>query len=254
MLKPLIGISAYTRVFPTTGWRYDVSYGRNAEAIHEAGGIPLLVPTWLPEDDLRAVYERLDGLLLPGGEDVEPERYGAVRHETVKRTNPQRDEAEITMARWAFDDRLPLFGICRGLQLINVAMGGTLTQDIRSHIATDLRHDIDSTKEPRDLLLHEVEIDADSQLADIVGDTRVHVNSLHHQTIEQLAPGMRVTARATDGIIEAIEALHPEERGYVLAVQWHPEDLTGSQDGMHRLFTRFVDAARERMQRRSALA
>jgi putative glutamine amidotransferase len=153
-----------------------------------------------------------------------------------------RDELELTVARWAVRDDLPVFGICRGHQVLNVALGGTLVQDIPEQLGSPLTHDIpDGT--PRSTRIHDVTIDQNSRLASILGETQIHVNSLHHQSVEKVAPNVVVTAHSPDGVVEAIEA---PDRHFVLSVQWHPEDLYQDDEAMLRLFTAFVQAARER--------
>lgn len=239
-MKPVIGVTAYRRTFPKTGWLYDVSYSQNALVVHQAGGLPVFVPDWLPEDDLRDLYMRLDGVLLPGGDDVDPVNYGAERHETVKRIDPERDIAEILLTKWAVEDDKPILGICRGCQVMNVALGGTLYQDIPSFFQTQNRHDIQPPDEPRSQLMHDVIIEPDTLLAQIMGDVRVRVNSIHHQCIQQPAPNVRVTAHADDGVIEGMEI---PDKHFALAVQWHPEDIT-TDPRMKRLFQAFVEAAR----------
>ena len=204
--------------------------------------MPVLVPAVLDVETLRGIYERLDAMLLPGGEDVNPARYDAAMHPMVKVVDDLRDTAELALARWSVEDDRPVFGICRGIQVMNVALGGTLVQDIPSVIHTDLSHDIESGQ-PRSTLLHTVSVDADSRLASILGQTELMVNSLHHQAIEQPASAFRVIAHAPDGIPEAVEI---PDAHFAMAVQWHPEDMEA--DGpMRHLFAAFVDAARARM-------
>lgn len=244
MKRPLIGITAYNYVKPTSGWRYDVCYGKNAAAVEAAGGLPVLIPSMVSADTLRQTYERLDGVLLPGGGDIDPARYDTQPNATLMEVSQERDEMEISLAQWAVEDDLPVFGICRGIQLLNVALGGSLVQDIPTHRSTELRHNIHYPEEPRDLLLHDVSVEADSRLASILGDTTVTVNSLHHQAIDTVAPHTTVTAQASDGIIEGLEM---QDKTFVLAVQWHPEDLVANDDRMRNLFTAFVDAATKRL-------
>lgn len=247
--RPLIGITAYNYVKPTSGWRYDVCYGKNAVAVERAGGLPVLIPSMVSYETLRLTYERLDAVLLPGGGDINPTRYNAEPDETLYEISDERDEMEISMAQWAIEDDLPIFGICRGIQVLNVAMGGSLTQDIPSKIDTNLRHSIKFPEEPRHTILHDVIIEKDSRLSHILGDnTQVAVNSLHHQSIRDVAPNATITAKATDGIVEGIELT---DKHFVLAVQWHPEDLVDNDTRMQNLFDAFVQAASERLQAKS---
>ena len=242
MQKPLIGIVSYEKVIESTGWHYDACYALNAIAIEKAGGLPILIPSHLEPDNLRAIYERVDAVMFPGGGDMNPEHYHADKHARTAQIDDNRDITEINLMRWAIEDDRPVLGICRGIQVMNVAQGGTLVQDIPSEIVTDLTHDIPSSM-PRSSLLHEVEIDRESRLSNILGTEVVSVNSLHHQSIDQVAPNAQVIAKAPDGIIEAIE--FPQQK-FALGVQWHPEDMTDSE-AMDSLFRAFVDAAREWM-------
>jgi putative glutamine amidotransferase len=203
--------------------------------------LPVYVPTGLPEEVLRDLYERLDAVLLPGGPDVDPAYYGEARHPQTKIIDDARDTLELTLARWTYADDRPLFGICRGHQVINVAFGGTLVQDIPSEVVTELPHETPDTL-PRNTIRHQVTLDPDSRLASILGRTQVAVNSLHHQSVEQPAPGVVITGYSPDGIVEALEV---PDKQFVLSVQWHPEDLYGDDEGMKRLFESFVEAARE---------
>jgi putative glutamine amidotransferase len=243
MSRPLIGITAYTRKLQNSPWDYDASYASNATAIEKAGGLPVLIPAKVNEETLRAIYERLDGVLLPGGGDVDPSKYGAEKHPTTDNIDHDRDRTEMTLARWALQDGKPTFGICRGIQVMNVALGGTLLQDIPSEVQTELTHDLPSG-EPRATVLHEVTLELDSRLGQILGAQRVPVNSLHHQAVSQPAPNVRLTAFSPDGIVEALEVpSHP----FMLAVQWHPEDMVDDDERMLELFKAFIAQARAAM-------
>ncbi len=242
-MKPLIGITAATYTAPETGWDYNRVYVACIKAIEDAGGLPVLIPVSVDESILREIYARLDGLLLPGGSDINPDIYGETAGPLTRDIDDARDHAEINLAQWAVDDDLPLLGICRGHQLLNVALGGTLVQDIPSEVGTDIVHDI-SREQPgvlaRDEVRHEVRIDPDSHLASVLGATAIHVNTLHHQAVEKPAPAARVTAFAPDEIIEALEL--PGKK-FALSVQWHPEDMYEHDEAMRRLFRAFVAAA-----------
>ena len=242
MLRPLIGVTAYTRNYIEKGWDYDVSYAQNSIAVAKAGGLPVLIPATVNLETLRAIYERLDGVLLPGGGDIDPTIYHADKHETTAGIDDDRDRTEIALTRWAMEDDMPAFGICRGIQVMNVALGGTLIQDVPSLVETQLVHDIPSS-EPRSTILHSVTLNDDSKLAEIIGQSQVNVNSLHHQSVEIPAPAVRVTGYAPDGVIEAIEVPNKQ---FIMAVQWHPEDMI-DDTRMLNIFTAFVDAARQRM-------
>jgi putative glutamine amidotransferase len=187
----------------------------------------------------------LDGLVLTGGGDVDPDRYGEARHATVEDAEPGRDEFEIDLARRAVAADLPLLAICRGAQVLNVAAGGTLVQDIPSVVTSELTHSI---RQPAGAVAHEVAVAAGSRLQQALGPAvdalaTCRVNSRHHQSVGRLGAGLIATATAPDGIVEAIES--PDAR-FCVGVQWHPENFwrTGEFDS---LFASFVAAARERM-------
>jgi len=224
-------------------------YQRNAAAVASAGGLPVYVPTGMDEVTLRGIYERLDAVLLPGGPDVDPAEYSKPRHPTVtdSRVDAARDYLELTLARWQYEDDRPTFGICRGHQVLNVALGGTLVQDIPDELDTPLAHD-QQDDQPRYRLAHDITIQSGSRLAAILGTTQTQVNSLHHQSVEHAAPGVNVTAFAPDGVVEAIEV---PDRRFMLSVQWHPEDLYNGSEMMTRLFKAFVDAAADYAERRT---
>lgn len=249
MYRPLIGISS-SSIIDQFGKEYNRAYARNAKAVASAGGLPIYIPTGLDESTLRAIYDRVDAVLIPGGPDVDPSVYGQERHPLTVQIDHPRDELELTLARWSVADDRPLFGICRGHQVINVALGGTLVQDIPSQTGTPLTHDQEDGL-PRNNRLHDVTIDSASRLASILGTTQLSVNSLHHQSVQKPAPGALVTAHAPDGIVEALEI--PDKR-FALSVQWHPEDLYEGDAMQQALFTSFVEAAREYAERRHAVS
>ncbi len=248
MTRPLIGITAAS--FVVKGKPYHRGYAPNVAAIAAAGGLPVYVPPGLDDETLRELYERLDGLLLPGGPDVRPSVYGQPQHPMTLVIDDPRDALELTLARWAAEDDLPVLGICRGHQVLNVALGGTLVQDIPSQVETTLKHDQPDGL-PRANRLHTVEIAEDSHLASILSETRLSVNSLHHQSVAEVAPAVKVTATAPDGVVEALEV---PGKPFMLSVQWHPEDLYAEDPAMARLFEAFVSAARARHEQRERAA
>ena len=195
----------------------------------------------LGEHAWRSIYQRLDGLLLPGGVDVDPALYGEARHPELGKVNDALDEAELVLTRWALEDDLPLLGICRGIQVLNVAAGGSLYQDVPAQIPGALQHRFSSSKYPRDHRGHAVRIRPDSRLAQVFGAVDLAVNSRHHQAVKDVAPGFVVTAQAPDGVIEGLEK--PEAR-FAVGVQWHPESLAASDPQMLALFQALVQAAR----------
>ncbi len=235
-MKPLIGIT--TSTFTTEqGWEYNRAYVAMIQAVAEAGGLPVLVPISIDDEALRGIYERLDAVLLPGGGDMRPNIYGAEAHPLTDNIDDARDHVEVNLTRWAVDDDLPVLGICRGHQVVNVALGGTLIQDVPSEIGSNISHNVTV---PRDSRPHEVNIDPSSRLASILGTTTIAVNSLHHQSVGVAAPDTCVTAYSPDGVVEALEM--PQKK-FVLSVQWHPEDLYRDDPAMKRLFKAFVEAA-----------
>ena len=193
----------------------------------------------------RKVVAEIDGVLLTGGGDVDPVFYGEDRHPLTHDAEPGRDEFEIDLARRAMSDGVPLLAICRGAQVLNVAAGGTLVQDIPSSVDSDLSHAI---TEPKDLACHAISIVAGTRLASVLGDRMdaacgCRVNSRHHQSVGKTGDGLVVSARAEDGVVEAIEK---PDVPFCIGVQWHPENFW--QSGEFRpLFEAFVRAARDRM-------
>jgi len=202
-----------------------------------------MMPFVLPPIDPTAAPDAIDGvdaLLLTGGEDIDPKYFDQPPHEKSGEPHAARDACELALARAARDRRTPTFAICRGAQLVNVALGGTLLQDIGSQRTTDINHDQSARRTER---VHAVSVDEGSLLSRIVGAADITVNSSHHQSVDDIAPGLRVTASASDGIVEAIESVDPA--WWMLAVQWHPEELVGTpEDWDRRLFEAFARAAR----------
>ncbi len=239
-MRPVIGITASSYTNPE-GLVFNRMYNPIARAIDAAGGLPLYIPTGLHEDTLKEIYERIDGLLLPGGPDIDPSYFGEDPHPTITVDAP-RDALEVPLARWAVADDTPVFGICRGHQVFNVALGGSLIQDIPSQFETEQAHDQPNGL-PRGYLAHDVQVDPHSLLASILGSTTAHVNSLHHQAVARMAPGVTGTATSPDGIVEAAEM---PDKTFAVTVQWHPEDLWETDPAQKRLFEAFVEAARER--------
>lgn len=243
-MRPRIGLTA--SIVPTAfGTRRTFLNEPYLVAIQEAGGLPLVITPAHGGPALRALYELLDGLLLTGGEDIAPERYGETEVHATVAVVPDRDALEFTLLEWALADGLPLLAICRGLQLLNVALGGSLYQDLPSQRPGHLGHDQMKAEPPwpRTEPHHPVIVQPGSALADCLGAERVEVNSMHHQGIRALAPALRAVAHAPDGLVEAVEARDPGRGGFLLGVQWHPEELARSTDApSRRLFERFVAA------------
>jgi len=238
MLRPLIGVtcgtSALDRREANPQDRLNRAY---SHALWAAGAAPVILPNLDDEETAVAYLARLDGLLVSGGYDVCPARYGEATLNATVQVDELRDRAELPLIRAAVERGVPLLAICRGIQSLNVALGGTLYQDIPAQIATPLRH---RQSEPRHQPTHTIALQSDSRLAAIIGDTRMEVNTFHHQALKDVAAGLAVVARAEDGVIEAVE--NPAAR-FLLGVQFHPEDLVGVCEKSRRLFRAFVEAA-----------
>ncbi|MBL7163614.1 MAG: gamma-glutamyl-gamma-aminobutyrate hydrolase family protein [Anaerolineales bacterium] len=238
MNPPLIGITT-KRQTSTYGFPEIVVGESYVQAVLQAGGLPLLIPLGLPEDQIQEMVSSLDGLVFSGGGDIEPKKYGAALTPKVKTVAPDRDRVEIQLVREAIDKGTPFLGICRGLQVINVALGGTLYRDILEEHPKAIEHTY-YPNWPWDHLAHAVKIQADSLLAEILGSTEVQTNSLHHQAIKQIASDLVPLAYAPDGIIEGVVL---PEHPFGLGVQWHPEWLQ-AHESMRALFRKFVDEAK----------
>jgi putative glutamine amidotransferase len=189
----------------------------------------------------RTVLETIDGVLLTGGGDVDPAFYGENRHETVEDAEPGRDEFELDLARRAMEDDVPVLAICRGAQVLNVAAGGTLVQDIPTAVTTELTH---SLTEPKNCVAHDITVDVDSRLHSALGAAvsaacACRVNSRHHQSVRKLGRNLKASAMAPDGVIEGIEA---PDAAFCLGVQWHPENFWRTGE-FRSLFEEFVKAA-----------
>jgi putative glutamine amidotransferase len=210
------------------------------ESVRRAGGDPVEVAD--THDAPEAIVARVRGVMLTGGGDVDPSLYGEAPHATYQAAEPGRDAFEIGLAKAAIAADVPLFAICRGMQVLNVAMGGTLIQDIPSEVAGALNHSI---REPRFHIAHEVWVARDSTLWTIMADKldgeSLQVNSRHHQAVKGVAPSFEVSATAPDGVIEAME--RPASR-FCVAVQWHPENFWRTGE-FRPLFEQFLNAARE---------
>jgi putative glutamine amidotransferase len=217
--------------------------------LRDAGGLPLPITPAHEGESLRELYELLDGLCLTGGEDVEPARYGeAVRLPSVESV-PERDALEFRLLEWALADGLPVLAICRGIQVLNVALGGTLHQDLPTERPGAVAHDQMKAEPPvpRPEPSHVVIVRPGSFLGDLVGEGELRVNSMHHQGIKALAPGLAAVAHAPDGLVEGVEAAGRAPAAFLLGVQWHPEELLRAGDpGSRRLFEAFVTAAGKR--------
>lgn len=236
-MKPIIGIACGHEAKEGRD-RYYVNTV-NIRMVAENGGVPVLLPNPFDEDKLKAALDMVDGLYLPGGVDVDPHLYGEEPLAGMGSFDPDWDAVDVVVAKAALERNMPILGICRGMQVLNVAAGGTLYQDIPSQVPGALKH---SQKGPRWAASHAVELDGESRLAKTLGATELRINSYHHQAVKDVAPGFRAVANAPDGVIEAIEST---QHRYAVGVQWHPE-LMIERDPMYKaLFVDFIEAVKE---------
>ena len=214
---------------------------RYYEAVAAAGAAPVLIPLLDDIDALRATYEACAGIMIPGGVDMDPGTYGEAPHERLGRVDPARDRVELQLTRWAIEDRKPLLGLCRGLQVINVAAGGTLYQDLDAQLDGAIRHDYFPTFGfDRDYVSHDVAVAPASRLRSLVDIDQLPVNSMHHQGVKRLGAGLVACARSADGLIEAVESPNGH---WMVGVQWHPEVFEANDPHTRELFRGFVRAA-----------
>lgn len=206
-------------------------------AVVQAGGVTVLIPSLIAKDGWEALYTRLDGILFSGGGDIGLEHSPGDPHPRIDDVDPARDSIELKMIQAAASDGKPFLGICRGCQVVNVGLGGTLYTHIPDQFPNALDHSYPGNM--RTVLVHEVGIEGGTRVAEIYGEPIIKVNSLHHQGLKDIAPFLRVAGRAPDGLVEAVELPdHP----FGLAVQWHPEWLT-DQESTRNFFRKFVEAA-----------
>ena len=238
--RPLIGVPTgrekSQRFFGLPLYIMNQTYVRVLENL---GALPVMIPLQMSEETLFGIFQRLDGLFLPGGEDLDPGAYGQERHPQLGAPDKERDRTELLLARWALETGMPLLGVCRGIQVINVVCGGTLYQDLHSQRPDLAKHDYFPPTFERFRVSHQVTIEPDSRLARALGSQH-EVNSMHHQGIADLGAGLRVVARAEDGLAEAVEMpMLP----FVVGVQWHPEEMAKTDQHSSSLFEEFLRAA-----------
>ncbi len=246
--RPLIGVTTQTLQaidnIPEGLPHSWVMNERYVSALAAVGAAPVLIPLLTDNSVLRAVYESLDGVFIPGGVDMDPASYGCVRGDLCGTIDLPRDRVELLFAKWAAEEGKPVFGVCRGMQVLNVAAGGTLHQDTSAHYPNAIKHDYYPTAGfARDYLAHEADVVAGTRLHSIVGSESIRINSMHHQGIERLGSNLVVSATAPDGLAEAIEG---DGDAFLVGVQWHPEMLIEIDAGARALFRSFVEAAGDR--------
>ncbi len=243
--RPLIGVTTQTLQaidnIPEGLPHSWVMNERYVTALASVGAAPVLIPLLTDDAALRALFESLDGVFIPGGVDMDPGSYGCDRHELCGTTDLPRDRVELLFAKWAAEEGKPVLGVCRGMQVLNVAAGGSLHQDTTVHYANAIKHDYYPTAGfARDYLAHDAFVVPDTRLHGIVGMDTIRINSMHHQGIERLGRNLVVSATAPDGLAEAIEG---DGDTFLIGVQWHPEMLIDSDPGARALFRSFVEAA-----------
>ncbi|AFY85837.1 MAG: putative glutamine amidotransferase [Chroococcidiopsis cubana SAG 39.79] len=230
---PLIGITTSGQML-TGNFSLSKFY---VEAIRSAGGVPILIPAGEP--NLAAMFAQLDGLVFSGGGDIDPDMYNGVCHPTIYNIDPERDRSEISLAQLALATEIPILGICRGLEILVVATGGSLIPHLPDEFGEVIAHRADQALSTE----HTVKIAPDTHLAQIVGTLEVPVVSWHHQAVGTIPSEWRIAAKAPDGVIEALEhGNHP----WAIALQWHPE-MSIQDSSQYRIFHAFVTAARTRM-------
>jgi putative glutamine amidotransferase len=236
MARPLIGITPNVRPAGKRGTEH-VVLSAYVAMITQAGAIAVIVPAVRTADEAREVLARLDGLLLTGGKDIDPGLYGQTPRHPDRLATPERIASDLAYARAAIAGDMPSLGVCLGVQVMNVADGGTLFQHLPEDLPDALGHEDDDEGNSPD---HEASIEPGTKLRALLGVDHATVNSYHHQAIAKVAPGWRLAARAPDGVVEAIER---PDRFFCLGVQWHPERMLAS-DVTRRLAGALVDAAR----------
>jgi putative glutamine amidotransferase len=235
MSKPVIGLTTSRMPNPSR----QPAFGTNVaytKSVADAGGLPVLIPLNFSNDDLDLLLTQFDGILFTGGYDIDPRRYGNQPHPKVEGVDVERDRVEMHLIQALIDMGKPFFGICRGCQVVNIALGGNLYEDLPEQFHGNILHD--NHDHPRNYLAHTVEVQSTSGLSQILTNGTTSVNSLHHQGINKLAQGLQVSALAPDGLVEAFDL---SNYPFGLAVQWHPEELQ-EYATMSHLFQAFVQA------------
>lgn len=235
-MKPIIGIISNPGRNNRRVYRTNATY---IERVIEAGGMPLIIPSKIALEDCKQIVEEIDGLLVPGGGDILPSLFGEETHPAVVYALKDNDLFEMELVRLARDHNKPIIGICRGLQVINVAFGGTLYQDIATQYKNEICHR--QSRENTDEPMHKVYLKEDSYISRILGKSIIDVNTLHHQSIKEMGEGLNNVGEAADGVIEAIES----DDGMIVGVQWHPEMLAPKYKEFQSFFKDLVEKSYE---------
>lgn len=237
--KPVIGILGLTRRTAPglfISGEHVFTGSASVRSIQENGGVPVVIPAAAVAEDAEAALSFCDGLLFPGGEDMTPWYYDEEPLPVIGVFRPEIDDAWLKAGRYALENRIPMLGICKGHQTLNVLMGGSLYQDLSLQGGELIQH---LQKLNRAYLTHHVEVEEGTRLAGIFGAGKLKTNSMHHQAVKRLGEGLKISARACDGTVEGIE----DEEGLIMGVQWHPEDLLDSAPEMNKLFADLVERA-----------
>lgn len=237
-MKPIIGLALSNRV--KSKKIYSVINNDYIKAVQKAGGIPILIPFSDNIENIKEYTNKLQGIIFTGGEDISPLLYNEEPHKEVQCIIEERDRFELELFKEVYEKKIPILGICRGLQLINIALGGNLYQDINSQIPNSYGHAPKYTL--RSNLYHSVKIEKGSKLFDIFKTEDLKVNSFHHQSIKKLGNDLKITANSNDGIVEAIESVNEK---FLVAVQWHPENLVEKHDEFLKIFELLINNAKQ---------
>ncbi len=248
-MRPIVGIPCQADFRERSGCPI---YGNNRSYVHaveSAGGIPVLIPLLHDTALLEPLFSHLDGIIFTGGVDLQPELFDEEAHPALGEVDTRLDEFELALVRWTLERDMPLLGICRGMQLMNVVLGGSLYQDISAQNPESIVH---CRRElPRNMLIHNVRIEVGSQAERVLGANEVWINSLHHQAVKDAGAGVRISGRAEDNIAEFLEA---PAYHFALGVQGHPEELYATEKWCAHLFSAFVLASEEYHARREHAA
>ena len=236
-MKPIIGVTGCYQIFQSPLFHTVERFFINRpylSAITDSGGLPLPIPVLSCPDEMKVYLDMCDGLLLPGGDDVDPQYFGEDPHLRLGTVRPEIDKYELEIIKIALEKKMPMLGICRGEQMINVAKGGSIHQDI--HECSGLKTILHQQRYDASMGIHKVSVTPGTLLNEIFGSLEVRTNTMHHQAVNKPGEGLIISAVAPDGIIEAIES---EDR-LIIGVQWHPELMAKSSPPMKKLFEHFI--------------
>lgn len=250
MNKPIIGISTnLLKIKEKPFLNFERNYVNRSyiDQIVNSGGIPMMIPLLTDHSMLEQLLSLVDGVLMTGGQDLEPSFYKEAPHPLLGETAKERDEWELSLVHHAFSKNKPILGICRGMQLMNVAFGGSLYQDLSLQPSTDHPRVDHSQEAAPDRTSHAIELTYGSKLQHILNQKIIYTNSFHHQAVKELAPGFIISAKSLDGVVEAIEKTN--SASWVMGVQWHPETMPLSHCETSKLFAAFISEAMQHRRR-----